>query len=138
LCGATGPTFTTRVAITVSPGVVTKSTAIEYCRGSLAALRTTPCNVQPSVALPVQPVAATSGRALCAGEYVGTATVVDEPPDLAAVDDVGALFCESDELEHPAKTTAAAITANAQPERRRRRRRIDVMVLSLSPRPASA
>jgi hypothetical protein len=63
--------------------------------------------------------------------------VVDEPPDLAAVDDVGALECESDELEHAAKTTAAtAITANAERERRRRRRS-DAMVLSLSPRPAS-
>jgi hypothetical protein len=119
LCGATGPTFTTRVAITVSPGVVTKSTAIEYCRGLLAALRTTPCNVQPSAALPVQPVTATSGRALCEGEYVGTATVVDDPADLAAVDEVVEPECESDELEHPANTIAAAeITAKAIREQR--------------------
>jgi len=116
---------------------VTKSTAIEYRRAFVAELRTTPSSVQPAAALPWQRTAATSGRALCDGEYVGTATVVDEPADLAAADVVGALECESDELEHAAKPTAAsAITASAERERRRWRR-IDAMVLSLSPRPAS-
>jgi hypothetical protein len=68
LFGFTGPTSTTRVAITVDPGVVTKSTAIEYRRAFFAELRTTPSSVQPAAALPWQRTAATSGRALCDGE----------------------------------------------------------------------
>jgi hypothetical protein len=57
--------FTTRVAITVLPGTVTKSTAMEYRREVVAEFRTTPRNVQPADPLPAQRPAVTSGRALC-------------------------------------------------------------------------
>jgi hypothetical protein len=99
----------------VDPGVVTKSTAIEYCRDSAAELRTTPSNVQPADASPSHRTAATSGRALWVGEYAGTFTVVDDP---GAVDDVDAAESESDESEHPTRTTAAA-TMTASATRRR-------------------
>jgi hypothetical protein len=62
---ATGPTFTTRVACTVSPGVVMKSTAIEYRRELVVEFRTVPRSIQPLAASPVHCPSATSGRALC-------------------------------------------------------------------------
>jgi hypothetical protein len=52
---------------------------------------------------------------LWVGEYAGTFTVVDDP---GAVDDVDAAESESDESEHPTRTTAAA-TMTASATRRR-------------------
>jgi hypothetical protein len=66
--------------MTVSPGIVMKSTVIEYWRDAEVELRTLPLSFQPVEALPVQTPAATSGRAFWAALYLGTATVVDDPP----------------------------------------------------------